>query len=219
MGTILASAIISKAQTVLQDPNAVRWSQAELLGWANDAQREISAFYPDLSAVTGNVTLVAGPKQSLPSGASLLIKLLRNMGVGGSTPGPAIRQVGRQMLDASTPDWYTQDQATTIKHFTYDPKAQHVFYVYPPSVANNVVEALYVIPPADMANVNSAINVDDVYANLILDYVLFRAFSKDLELAGAAENAAVHRRLFDDALAAKKTVNDAVTPQEGSRTE
>ena len=47
MATVKVIDLIDRAETVLQDTTNTRWAQAELLGYLNDAQREIVMQRPD----------------------------------------------------------------------------------------------------------------------------------------------------------------------------
>lgn len=216
MGTITAQQVISKAQIVLQDTTAVRWAVPELLGWLCDAQRAICAVMPELNAVTGNLTLGAGTKQALPAGAVALLKITRNMGVGGGAVGLALRKIPQELLDSQVPDWHTQTAVISLRHYVYDLRAPRVFYVWPPSVVNNTVEALYTSAPADIL-LTAVITLDDIYANMLMDYMLYRAYSKDLELAGNDVRAKDAMQAFIGALTAKKSVDVANVPIEQVR--
>jgi len=217
MGTILASAIINKAQIIAQDTTNIRWPATEWLGWLSDAQRVICAALPEISAVTGPVTLVAGTKQSLPAGGIELRNVTRNLGVGGTTPGMSIRKVPQDILDSQVPDWHTQTPVAVLRHFTYDPRAPRVFYVYPPSVASNVVEALYTTSPVDLATLSTAIAVDDIYFSALLDYILYRAYSKDIEIAGSADRANLHYGMFKDFMTVKSVSAAGGAPADSVR--
>lgn len=209
MPTILASAIINKAEVILQDTTNVRWPETELLGWLNDGQREIALLKPDVSNKTGPAPLVAGTRQALPSDGVTLIKVTRNMGTNGTTAGEAIRKVPQDLMDSQTPGWHTTTATNVVKHYMYDSRAPRVYYVWPPSLGTTQVELVYGAPPADVATVSSVITVDDIYANALIDYVLFRAYSKDLELAGNAERAGAAKAMFQQSLGAKAQADAA----------
>lgn len=212
MGTILASAIIDKAETILQDTTNIRWPALELLGWLNDGQREVASIYPDLTATIGNITLVVGTRQTLPANAIALLKVIRNMGTSGTTPGNAIRKVPQELLDAGVPAWHTGTAVTALQHYIYDPRAPRTFYVYPPSIVANQVEALYSVSPPDLASLAIAIGIDDIYQNALIDYVLYRAYSKDMETVGNTDRAIAHRGAFDNYFMTKKAVDVALQP-------
>jgi len=46
----------------------------------------------------------------------------------------------------------------------------------------------------------TTINLDDTYANPLLDYMLYRAYSKDAEQAGNAQRAMAHYQAMADAI-------------------
>lgn len=211
MGTIIASTIIDKAQTILQDTTGIRWPDDELLGWLNDGQREIVIYKPNASVKNQSVALAAGTKQTIPADGVQLIDIPRNMG-NGSTPGRSIRITMREVLDAQVPNWHALAQTTEIKHYTYTPLDPKTYYVYPPAVAGTQVEMIYAAAPTNVGSSGSAITIDDIYQTVLLDYVLYRAYSKDTEYAADVNRAAAHQNAYLAALGGKAKVEAAVNP-------
>jgi hypothetical protein len=206
--TTLASVVINKAVAVLNDAGATRWTSAELLDWLNDAQREIVTATPDAYTLTGNHTLVAGTKQTLPTGAIALTNVVRNMGVGGATPAEAPRRVSMQQLNSHRPSWNSDTTALAVKNWVYDANAPDVFWVWPPMTSATVVELQYSANPTLVASTASNITLDDSYQNPILDYILYRAFSKDIELQAMQARAASHLAAFRASLAVVEKTNE-----------
>ena len=204
-GTLTGNNLLSRIKDTLQDTTSVRWPEAELLRYINDAQREIVNFRPESSAKTANVQLVTGTKQALPTDGLRLIKVTRNMsGTGNATGKRAIRIVNVDILNTQEPDWndptVSGDAAhgSVVKHYIFDEDDPRNFYVYP-GVANNqnaFVEIVYSASPTDLANTSATISVDDIYANAIIDYVLYRSYMKDAEYPGNAQRAQNHYQLF-----------------------
>lgn len=210
MPTITAQTIISRAQTLLQDTTSIRWSSAELLGWLNDGQREIVTLRPSAFSKIANVTCVAGTKQTIPTAdGTLLLDVLRNMGTSGSAPGDAVRKVPRQIMDSQTPGWHSATPSTTIKHYVFDERAPKTFWVYPPASAGTQVEVLYAATPTDVPSTSSVITLDDTYMSPLIDYLLYRAYSKDTEYAGNAERAKAARAAFENTLGLKAQADTA----------
>lgn len=209
MPTILASAILTKVKILIQDTTNIRWADSELLGWLNDGQRDICTKRPDACSKTASVALVAGTKQSLPSDGTAVIKVIRNMGTDGATAGTALRKVPMELLDSSLPDWHAATAVAVVKHFMTDPRNPRVFYVYPPATGTTQVELLYGAVPVDAAATSSAITIDDAYEPALIDYIAFRAFSKDNDLIGNDVRAAMHRKLFEEFLAARTQADAA----------
>lgn len=201
---ILASVIVAQAATILQDSTNVRWSAAELLGWLNVARRAGAALRPSMFVTTAVVTLAAGAKQAVPATGHVLLRLHTNMGTDGTTVGTAIYPASRDHLDFQQPNWRKATARDAVECYMYDPSTPLQFYVSPPNTGAGKVEMSYGAVPADILSTDP-IGCPDVYQGALLDYVLFRAFSKPTQ-GGSAEDAvraAGHFTAFQAALVPK----------------
>lgn len=213
MGTIAAQDVINKAQIILQDTTGIRWPDStELLGWLNDGQREVLILKPNAYVKNVSMQLAAGTKQSIPANGIQLIDLPRNMGSNGATPGRAIRIVMREILDAQNPDWHTETPNPVIKHFTFTPLDPKHFYVYPPATDSTHVEVVYSAAPENVSALSDPITLDDIYSNVLVDYVLYRAYSKDTDYAADAARAGTHQGAYVSALTGKTQAEVVVNP-------
>ena len=131
--------ILDRASIILQDATNVRFPNAELLKFFNDAQREVVLHRPDANMVNTTLACVDGSKQSLPSAALRLIDIVRNVG------GRSVTQVDRKILDETLPNWHeTAAGANKIEHFVYDPADPKNFYVYPKAASGtHSLEVVY----------------------------------------------------------------------------
>lgn len=214
---VTVQSVIDRAQTVLQDTTGVRWPVVgELVLWINDAQREIALLKPDASAANDTITLVAGTKQSIPSGGNRLLKAVRNMSAGSGGAGRrAVRLVDREVLDAQTPDWHDPSvggdaaHASVVKHYIYDEANPRNFYVYPGVSGSAYLEIIYSANPSAVTQ-SGNLSIPDIFANAIMNYVLYMAYMKDAEFAGNAQRASSHYQLFTASVTGKGQV-DAVT--------
>lgn len=205
--------ILDRASIILQDATNVRFPNAELLKFFNDAQREVVLHRPDANMINTTLACVDGSKQSLPSAALRLIDIVRNVG------GRSVTQVDRKILDETLPNWHeTAAGSNGIEHFVYDPADPKNFYVYPKAASGtHSLEVVYSasttdIVISDFSSSTTVISVDDVYANSILDYVLYRSYQKDSEFAGNANRAQMHYQSFANALGVKTQADGATTP-------
>lgn len=183
MGTIAARTIIDNAATQLTDIPGVRWTRAELLSWLNDGQRQIVLIQPNATNTVASVQLTQGTRQPLPANGWMLLGVSCNMGSNGTTPGRAIRQISRELLDNFDPDWRTSTPSAVTKNYMYDIQDQLAFAVYPPSTGTNYIQINYSKQPDTITNEDDPIEVFDVFKPALLDYILFRACSKDAEYA------------------------------------
>lgn len=219
MATVKVTDIIDRASRIIQDTSNVRWTKAELLDYFNDAQREVVLHRPDAKTVNENFTCAASSKQTLPAAALRLIDVVRNV------DGRVVTQVSRQVLDEQLPNWHNEPSggATYVKHFVYDPRDPKTFYLYQLPQNTVQIEIVYSTAPStvtsstgdenDLSDIASTvIGLDDVYSNPLLDYVLFRAYSKDTEYAGNMERASMHLQNFANSLGVKMQIDAALTP-------
>jgi len=209
MATTKVATLIDTAGIILQDTSQVRFPQSELMTFLNDAQREIVLHRPDAKTVNGNMTCVSGSKQSIPSTGLRLIDVVRN------DAGRAITQIDRKILDETLPNWHNTaaDATKKVEHFVYDPADPKNFYVYPNATSSMDIEIIYSTAPSDISYTSTVtITLDDIYANAILDYMLYRAYQKDSEYAGNAERSMMHYQSFANALGIKSRADAAIDP-------
>ena len=121
MGTLTGTNLLSRIQDTLQDTTSVRWPEAELLRYINDAQREIVNMKPESSATHSNINLAVGTEQALPSGGLRLIKVVRNMsGTAANATGKrSIRIVDIDILNTQEPNWHDSTVAGDAAPVSY----------------------------------------------------------------------------------------------------
>lgn len=203
MGTVTAKTIIDKAATQLIDLTNVRWTRAELLSWLNDGMRQIVLIQPSASSTTSVVKLQAGTRQYLPDDGWLLLSVYRNMGTTGSTPGRAIRIISREILDGFNPNWNSDKASAEVRNYIYTNQDQLAFYVYPPNTGTQYVELNYSAQPADLVAETQVIPIFDVFQSALVDYILYRACSKDAEYAPGLQLAQGYLSTFVAAIQGK----------------
>lgn len=212
-----ASVILSRAKDILQDITSVRWTEAELMRWLSDAQREVVLYRPEACVSNASVALAANStKQSLPANALRLLDITRNMGANGATPGRAIRLVHREIMDAQTPDWHTATASSEVLHYMFDARDPKNFYVYPRPSSTLYVEAIYSIAPTEIVTSTQTLSVEDIFANVLLDYLLYRAYTKDSDYAGNGQRAVAHYQAFANALGIKGNIDVQFGPTANS---
>ena len=217
--SISAQSVIRRVVETLQDNTSIRWPVSELVRYLNDGQREIVLYRPD-SMVT-NATVELEPensKQSIPANGSKLIEVVRN--TDGSKR--AVRLTSRTILDAQSPDWHShQNTANEIHHYMFDARDPKTFYVYPPAGDACSVELVYSSLPTDIQEPSDGalftavvgnISVPDIYGNILQDYILYRAYTKDSEYAGNGARAQAHYAAFAAALGIEIKSTIAVSP-------
>jgi len=184
MATATVKNLIEQARLILQDTDSIRWSDTEFLGWTVSAYREIIRYRPDANSVNHTITTVADSKQVLPNDGAYLISVVRSE-IGKRR---AVRPIERHVLDSQNPEWHTVNATTTAdaaKYYVYEKDSPKVFYLYPAPPAGMQISVQYARIPVAHGTTDEVISLDDTYAGLIVDYLLYRAYSKDASVGDA----------------------------------
>jgi len=210
--------LMRDARILLQDTDSRRWPVPELLIWINAGGREIATQRPEASVENIPLQLVPGTLQKLPDHATGLLRVIRNL-VGGRRPPAerigrdAVTIIPREVLDTQTPDWHNPDRhppKKVVDHVVYDEADPRSFYVFPPNSGAGHLEVVIsripaVVDQTDTPNSVASysgkhVPVDRAYQNALLDYVLYRAYSKDASFTGDAERAVRYYNAFAGAI-------------------
>jgi hypothetical protein len=188
---MLGSDVVERVRRVLQDDDGVRWTDPEVLQWLTDGQRTIVLYRPDACMANESIDLVEGSKQKIPDAGLRLLDVVRNVG------GRAVRLVDREVLDTGNPLWHTGKGSSVIRNYAYDDRDPKTFYVSPPAQKPDTsknpplvakLEIMYSKSPPDVTAVGDTLTLPDIYIDPLVNYVLFRCYSKDSQFA---QNAAL----------------------------
>lgn len=187
--TTPVSTILNNAKVLLNDAGLVHWTEAELLAWGSEAEIELVKVHPDALTKTVSSTLVAGARQTVPTGCIQIVDIRQNAN------GAAVTLCDRKSLDLFQPNWMTAPSASTVKHWMPDENPAN-YLVYPAQSGTPATLSIThsYLPSAALTALGN-LTVRDIYAPNILNYVMFRAFSKDSEPA-SAERAVAYAKAF-----------------------
>lgn len=208
--------IIDTVEFTLNDVGQVTYTSPELIEYCNDAQSAICNIRPDAYVTTENLTVVQDSiKQSLPSGAKRLVRLIRNMG-GGSTPGRGIRgPIIREDLDsyfAGASGSWNDDSGEQVLEYMYDEENPLYYYVYPAQDTNELVEAQVARDPVKLTATTGTFSIGDEYRAAVVTYVVSRALSKDSDNSPNYARGKSFMQEFMTMIGAKTSSDLAVSP-------
>lgn len=225
-----ASTIMERAGILLLDPTYVRWTLPEMAGWIEEAVSSIVLVKPSASSGEIQLDLVAGTRQSLPDDESivLLLDIVRNVNRSTGAPGRAVKPVTRDSLDSLEPDWHSPAKVpykAVVRHFVYEQIVPRTFFVYPGNDGTGSVEAhVSVLPPkitglvsigADTSQIGTwdvDLGIGEEYQAAVLDYLMYRAFSKE-DPAASPQRAAGFYQSFATIIGLQTQVEDAQSPK------
>ena len=198
--------LIDNVRVTLQDEQVVRWSDQELIDWINDAARACVVIKPDCNPITAEFTCVAGYKQDFSTLSTELVTLLevtQNTTTGGNADERPITFVKRNVMDSELPTWRTTAASSTILYYMYDEQQRDVMYVYPPANVGATIELVFSGVPTAVTATTDDSPLQDIYAPAITNYVLWRAYNKDMDFSGNVRLAGGYYGAFYQALTGK----------------
>jgi len=179
---MLCSEILNTVRTITNDPNDVVYSLSQKEQALNEAIRAVSLHRPDSAAVTANVALVSGTKQSLPIECVRLIRIVRNKsGAGATTIGKSIRLMDLNRISDRVVDWHNV-VGNDVLEYAYDQYNQNVFWVYPHigDAVNKFVEVIYQRSIPDVVSADT-FPINDLYSVAVKEWMLYSLWSSDNE--------------------------------------
>jgi hypothetical protein len=210
---------MERASILLQDTANTRWPLIELVTWLNDGMREIVLQNPTALSESLVLPLIAGTYQTVPGTYAQVLRVVRNLKTSADSPrigGRVVRVIDRLTLDAVAPDWHDSDctpQTSIVANVIFDEDDPFAFYVYPGNDGTGIVEVIAsaiptevpypTVNPTLLATYDVAIDIHDMYKNALVDYVMYRAYSKDASFAGSLARAAAHYQQFQGAIGVK----------------
>ncbi|MFZ6813537.1 DUF6682 family protein [Undibacterium sp. Rencai35W] len=169
---MLVSNIITKARSLLNDTNSTtgyRQSDAELIGWLNDAFNVLLNINPALFAKNAMHTCVAGYVQTVDINRA--VGFLEVVG---------IPEGDRVTLTLFRPNWIYDPQGATV-NWMPEPSEPLRFDLYPPAQAGAQLPIRYIAAPVPFTTLADIVPISENYEAMLVEYVVGRAEVKDDE--------------------------------------
>lgn len=214
MPLVTSNEILTQVNDLLNDEDFFRWTKPELLRYFNAAQKAILLRRPDAYTIdVDDFTCISGTKQKLPDDSHRLIDVPRNFVSGRAITGPH----ERSLLDDSYPTWFAGNDAESAELFIYDERNPKTFYIYPGVVAGTkltiVISKVPPITTLEQNNDDQVIALDDIYENAIIEWILYRCYSKDAEYASNSSKALMHLNAFKAQIGEKSQADSAMSSE------
>lgn len=205
--------LIQRASRILNDQEEgysyTAWTTAELLDYYNEALCAVYNMRPDLFAVCQDITLAPGSKQTLDAGT--LISIDSNVDeCGNSDPDTPLTMSSTDMVKGlAGKKTCSSSAASPCEPFVitgYRKGATAgIFFVEPPVPTGGdpvVVEATVSAPPVIVCggDIAGETQIDCGLDSALVDWVLYRALSRDVESQFNFNAARRHQAAFYDAV-------------------
>lgn len=168
--------VVTEVRRIVQDTNTPqRYSDAVLVGFANQALKRIAVLRPDLFAFIGDITTTAGAViQSMPSDSIRLIDIYNVKG------GSGITETNRESLNQAYPSWMN-DAAGPAVNFMRHVRNANKFFIYPKAPADQILVGEYAQTPPTYDGSTTVALLPDAYFPVVVDATVFITESVDNE--------------------------------------
>ncbi len=168
--------VITEVRRILQDINSPqRYSNAVLLGFANQALKRIAVLRPDLFAYIGDIPTTAGQVlQSAPSDSIRIMEIFQVKN------GSGVTETNREALDQTYPTWMNDAAAPTVNWMRHTRNANR-FFIYPKAPAAQILVGEYAQTPKVYTGSETVELLSDAYFPVVIDATVFIAESVDNE--------------------------------------
>ncbi|KEP68813.1 hypothetical protein DL1_08480 [Thioclava dalianensis] len=220
--------ILKRARAILSDAGNVRWTVTELNDCLNDTMQEIALHRPSAFAETRVIPLAEGTYQEIPEDFSLLLRAVRNItsdvDAKPRVSGPIVTPIEREILDSQMANWHDTNSVPfnqVVTHIVFEELAPRSFYVFPGNDGTGKMEVLGAVEPEklpvgsnalDIETYDATIPLSTVYQSVLIDGVLYYAYSKDMNMAGSAQRAVAHYQKFLGALGVRTGLTNTQNP-------
>ncbi len=217
--TTVASLVDEVAQ-LLNDaepdyPN-IRWTRPEIVEYANDGVAQIALLRADLFEHTETVTLKPGDRQTLPDNA-LFYRVDGTLDARGQLQGRpfAVDAVSSRVAAlwfdalACRDSCVARNRPYVISSWTFDPADPSTFYVSPPVPASPPVQAVVTVSSApERGNEDTDLPGAMRFHNAIIEWMLYRAYSKDEDSQTSLARMDRHKAHFYEILGLSQRADD-----------
>lgn len=187
---MLVSDVIGTPRSILNDPSAQYWTDAELMSYLNSFMFDACGYRRDLYSIrVASLALAAGVYQTLapPSGASAAIQLLEVYSANG---GPVAFIT--DMTDLKHSKFASLANATpvsTVQAVSVDPRDRKGYRVYPPSTGTGSnLDALVACIPSPVSNTGGTYPLDPDTVSAAQMFIVGMAFDKNCERRDALKS-------------------------------
>lgn len=215
MPTTKVKDAIDRCKRTLQEVTSggTRWKNEELVVWLSEFYQFAAGVSPGEFSVMRSFSCVAGTKQDAPEDIVQVLDVTRNLD-GQLT---SIIATTKNVMDSTRRNWHGETQSITQEVFILDERYPRQFYVWPPAAADSKIEIVGVVVPVahsigDYDGDEKAIKCSDRLVPAMVDYVLYRAYSKDAEFAGNKARADSHYNACIQLLQAGRDARYQMTP-------
>ena len=197
MSAFTVSDIVTRVQRSFGDESAVQVTEADILRWINDAQREAVMQHEGLLMKEGYENTVAGQAEyDLPTDCFVL----NHLGYKDSTSGSyyPVRFLPLQAMNEYAGGWDGNDYSAGYPQvFTKDTNDKFILFPRPDKAITNGIKLTYSRYPVDLTSSSDSIDLPHYYHSYVEHFCMMKAYEMDEDWESADKKAALLQSTLD----------------------
>lgn len=194
--TYTVTDIFTRVQRSFGDESAVQVTEADVIRWINDAQREAVMQHEGLLFKESFLSAVAGTQEyALPSDLFTLTHVsYRDGDTGRFFP---LRYIAKSALNEYVPGWDGDTSTGYPRFYTRDELNKIIFYPNPSTSWTNNIKLEYSRYPVDLVDANDAIDLPPYYHSYVEHFCMMKAYEMDEDWESVDKKAALVQSTLD----------------------
>lgn len=186
--------VLTEVRRMVQDVRTPqRYTDDELLGYANQTLKTMALLRPDLFATIADIPCVDGDwRQELPADGIRVIEIYQ------IKDGSGVTEVNRETLDQTYPQWRSDTPAPTI-NWMRNVRNPRGFFIYPPAPGSQILVGEYAQTPISYDQTTPVDHLPDAYFPTVVHGTVYLVESVDNEHVDNGR-AALFQKSFTDML-------------------
>ena len=187
-GTLSVADVITRVQRTFGDESSAQVTQADIIRWINDAQREAVMQNEGLLTTTGFVNTVAGTDEySLPSDCFVLLHVFVKDGA--SAAYYAVKWLALAEFTQQIDGWDGAGLSSYPVVFTQENRDKLTLFPLPTTSVAQGIKLIYGRYATDVVDTNSTIDLPVYLHNYVVNYCLLQAYEMDEDWEAAQQKA------------------------------
>lgn len=173
--------LIQRAANALFDPQHATWKSDELLDYLNEGIQTAAAYVSTEFQVSIKHTLEEGARQKAPDGA--VDGVVVEWAYDEDDQPVAVLPFDLTSMNQD-PSWMQEDPGP-VRQWASDPMDPYAFWVYPPQGnPPGKVQLSVPLKPVALTQFDQKVPMREMHFGALVDYILYRAYSKNTQYAG-----------------------------------
>lgn len=198
MAALTVSDIFTRVQRLFGDESAVQVTEADVIRWINDAQREVAMQHESMLIKEDTLSSVAGTNEyALPSD---LFTLNHVSYKDGDTAGSfyPLRWLPLAALNEYAGGWDGTDYTSGYPQvYTKDENGKIILFPTPDKTATNNIKLIYSRYPVDLTSSSDAIDLPHYYHSYVEHFCMMKAYEMDEDWEAADKKAQLLQSTID----------------------